>query len=98
MAVVGPRPLLVQYLGRYSENHARRHEVRPGVTGLAQINGRNVISWEEKFEWDIKYVDNITFLGDLTIILQTVGKVFKREGISSAGEATMPEFKGRQNE
>jgi len=94
MAVVGPRPLLVQYLDRYNEHQARRHEVRPGFTGLAQVNGRNAISWEEKFDWDVKYVDHITFLGDWGIILKTIKTVFKREGISGAGEATMSEFMG----
>ena len=94
MAVVGPRPLLVKYLPRYNAHQARRHEVRPGFTGLAQINGRNAISWEEKFDWDVKYVDNITFLGDWKIIFKTVQTVLKREGISAVGEATMGEFIG----
>ena len=94
MAVVGPRPLLVQYLPRYNEHQARRHEVRPGFTGLAQVHGRNAISWEEKFDWDVKYVDHITFLGDWKIIFDTVRTVLKREGISAAGEATMGEFMG----
>lgn len=94
MAIVGPRPLLVRYLPRYNEHQARRHEVRPGFTGLAQVNGRNSISWEEKFDWDVKYVDNVTFLGDLKILLDTVKVVFKREGISSATSATMEEFMG----
>ncbi len=94
MSVVGPRPLLVQYLDRYNEHQARRHEVRPGFTGLAQVNGRNAISWEEKFDWDVKYVDHITFLGDWGIIFKTVKTVLKRDGISSAGEATMTEFMG----
>lgn len=94
MAVVGPRPLLVRYLSRYNTHQARRHEVRPGFTGLAQIHGRNAISWEEKFDWDVKYVDNITFLGDWKIIFKTVTTVLKREGISSAGEATTGEFMG----
>lgn len=96
MAVVGPRPLLVKYLDRYNAHQARRHEVRPGFTGLAQIHGRNSISWEEKFDWDVKYVDHITFSGDWKIIFQTVKTVLKREGISSAGESTMTEFMGRQ--
>ncbi len=96
MAVVGPRPLLIQYLGRYNEHQARRHEVRPGFTGLAQVHGRNAISWEEKFDWDVKYVDRITFRGDVKIILDTVRTVFKREGISAAGEATMGEFMGSE--
>lgn len=96
MAVVGPRPLLVQYLPRYNEHQARRHEVRPGFTGLAQVNGRNAISWEEKFEWDIKYVDSVTFLGDLKIILKTVKTVLTHTGISAAGDVTMPEFYGSE--
>lgn len=94
MAVVGPRPLLVQYLDRYSPRQARRHEVRPGFTGLAQVNGRNSIRWEEKFDWDVKYVDHITFLGDAKIVLDTVKAVLKREGISGGGSSTMTEFKG----
>lgn len=94
MSVVGPRPLLVQYLERYSPHQARRHEVRPGFTGLAQVHGRNAISWEEKFNWDVKYVDNITFLGDWRIILDTLRIVLKREGISSTSSATMEEFMG----
>lgn len=96
MAVVGPRPLLVKYLTRYNEHQARRHEVRPGFTGLAQVHGRNAISWEEKFDWDIKYVDHITFLGDWKIIFETVKTVLKREGISAAGEATKEEFMGSE--
>lgn len=94
MSVVGPRPLLVQYLDRYNAHQARRHEVRPGFTGLAQVHGRNAISWEEKFDWDVKYVDRITFSGDWKIIFDTVRTVLKREGISAAGEATMGEFMG----
>lgn len=96
MAVVGPRPLLVQYLTRYNEYQARRHEVRPGFTGLAQVHGRNEISWEEKFDWDIKYVDHVTFSGDLQIIMDTIKTVLKHEGISAAGEATMSEFMGSE--
>ena len=94
MAVVGPRPLLVKYLSRYNSFQARRHEVRPGFTGLAQVHGRNAISWEEKFEWDVKYVDHITFIEDWNIIFKTIQIVLKREGISAAGEATMSEFMG----
>ena len=79
MSIVGPRPLLVQYLTRYSEEQKRRHEIRPGFTGWAQVNGRNAISWEEKFDWDVKYVDHITFKGDVKIILETVRTVLKRD-------------------
>ena len=96
MAVVGPRPLLVRYLPRYNAHQARRHEVRPGFTGLAQVHGRNAISWEEKFDWDVKYVDNITFKGDYKIIIDTVKTVLKREGINSDTSATMEEFIGTE--
>jgi lipopolysaccharide/colanic/teichoic acid biosynthesis glycosyltransferase len=96
LSVVGPRPLLVRYLPRYTERQARRHEVRPGFTGYAQVHGRNAISWEEKFEYDVHYVDNITFLGDWKIIFQTVGTVLKRDGISSATSVTMEEFMGTE--
>ena len=99
MSIVGPRPLLVRYLPLYNEHQRRRHEVRPGLSGLAQINGRNSISWEEKFDWDVTYVDNITFLGDVKIIALTVWKAFVREeGISAKGEATMSEFVGTEKE
>lgn len=94
MSMVGPRPLMVQYLPRYNKHQARSHEVRPGFTGLAQIHGRNAISWEEKFNWDVKYIDQITFLGDWKILLDTVRTVLKREGISSASSVTMEEFMG----
>lgn len=94
MSLVGPRPLLVRYLPRYNAHQARRHEVRPGFTGLAQIHGRNAISWEEKFDWDVKYVDHVTFTGDCRILLATVRTVFSHEGISSGTSATMEEFMG----
>ena len=94
MSIVGPRPLLVRYLPRYSQEQKRRHEVRPGLTGYAQVNGRNTISWEEKFRLDVEYVDEISFWLDVKIIFQTVGKIFKREGISSETSATMEEFMG----
>lgn len=94
MAVVGPRPLLVRYLPLYSERQARRHEVRPGLTGLAQVHGRNAVSWDDRFEWDVRYVDSISFLGDWRIILDTIRTVFKREGISSETSETMEEFAG----
>ncbi len=92
MSLVGPRPLLVQYLPRYSAFQRRRHEVPPGVTGWAQINGRNALSWDEKFALDIWYVDNRTFWLDLRILILTIWKVVARQGISSPGDATMPEF------
>ena len=94
MSVVGPRPLLVSYLSRYNAHQARRHEVRPGFTGYAQVHGRNAISWEEKFELDVRYVDHITFLGDWKIIFQTVKTVLLKEGISSNGSVNMEEFVG----
>jgi lipopolysaccharide/colanic/teichoic acid biosynthesis glycosyltransferase len=94
MSVVGPRPLLMQYLDRYSPEQARRHEVKPGLTGWAQINGRNAISWEEKFKLDVWYVDNQSLWLDISIIALTVKHVLKREGISFEGEATMHEFMG----
>ena len=94
MSLVGPRPLLVQYLDRYTPEQARRHEVKPGITGWAQINGRNSITWEEKFSLDVWYVDNRSFRLDLKILVLTAWKVLKREGISAEGEATMPEFMG----
>lgn len=94
MSLVGPRPLLMEYLSLYSPEQARRHEVRPGVTGWAQVNGRNAISWGEKFVLDVWYVDNRSLWLDLKIIWLTIRKVIKRDGISAAGEATMPRFKG----
>lgn len=94
MSLVGPRPLLVQYLPRYSTFQARRHEVRPGITGWAQVNGRNALSWEEKFALDVWYVDNASFTLDLKILWMTVEKIIKREGISQQGEATASEFLG----
>lgn len=97
MAVVGPRPLLVRYLPRYNAHQARRHEVRPGFTGYAQVNGRNSITWEDKFDKDVYYVDHVTFLGDWKIIFQTVSTVLKREGISSDTSATMEEFMGNES-
>lgn len=96
MSIVGPRPLLVQYLERYNEEQKHRHDVKPGLTGLAQVNGRNGITWEEKFHYDLEYVKNITFYGNCKIIFQTVMKVFGREGISSATSVTMEEFKGNK--
>jgi lipopolysaccharide/colanic/teichoic acid biosynthesis glycosyltransferase len=97
MSLVGPRPLLVQYLGRYSPRQMRRHEVRPGITGLAQVKGRNAISWEEKFEWDVRYVETRSFWLDVTILFLTVKAVLFRTGISAAGDVTMPEFQGKQS-
>lgn len=94
MSIVGPRPLLVKYLPLYNEHQARRHEVRPGFTGYAQVNGRNAISWEKKFDLDVEYVDHVTFLGDWKIIFQTVKTVLKKEGISSNTSSTMEEFVG----
>lgn len=95
MSVVGPRPLLVEYLPRYSEKQKHRHDVRPGLSGLAQVNGRNAMSWGQKFKWDITYVNHITFMGDIKIILMTVLKAFVRqEGISSATCETMEDFDG----
>ena len=96
MSIVGPRPLLIQYLGRYNAKQHRRHEVRPGLTGLAQVHGRNAVSWEEKFDWDVKYVEHVTFLGDCKIILDTVRTVIKKDGISGDNSATMTEFMGSE--
>lgn len=97
MSLVGPRPLLMEYLPLYSTEQYRRHEVRPGITGWAQVNGRNAISWEEKFEYDVWYVDNQSFLLDIKILLLTIKKVFVKEGISAEGEVTMTKFTGSQN-
>ena len=94
MSLVGPRPLLTEYLDRYTPEQARRHDVKPGITGWAQVNGRNAISWEEKFALDVWYVDNWTLWLDLKILFMTVLKVLRREGISAEGHATMPEFRG----
>lgn len=98
MSIVGPRPLLVKYLDRYSERQRHRHDVLPGLTGLAQVNGRNAISWNEKFELDLTYVNNITFMGDVKILLDTILKVVKRDGIHSEEAATMEEFMGNETD
>ncbi len=94
MSLIGPRPLLVEYLPLYNEKQIRRHEVRPGITGWAQVNGRNAISWKQKFEYDVWYVDNCSFALDMKILWMTVHKVFKREGISQEGQATVEKFNG----
>lgn len=94
MSIVGPRPLLVQYLPLYNDEQKKRHLVRPGLTGLAQVNGRNAISWEEKFNMDVKYVNNISFIGDFKIIIKTIKKVVQKEGINSNSSVTMEPFKG----
>lgn len=96
MSLVGPRPLLPQYVERYTPEQARRHEVKPGITGWAQVNGRNALTWEDKFRLDVWYVDNWSLLLDLKILLKTVAIVVTREGISSEGHATMPEFRGTE--
>ena len=96
MSLIGPRPLLIQYLPLYNSIQKKRHDIRPGITGWAQVNGRNAISWEQKFEYDVWYVENCTFLLDVKILLLTVKKVFKREGISQEGSATTDNFKGNQ--
>ena len=98
MSLVGPRPLLVQYLPLYNKRQHKRHSVLPGITGLAQINGRNSISWEEKFEYDVQYAKHVTFFGDLKILFETVFKVLKREGINSENSATMEDFTGTPEE
>lgn len=96
MSLIGPRPLLVEYLPLYNEVQRRRHEVRPGITGWAQVNGRNAISWDEKFRYDVWYVDNLSPWLDLKIIFLTIYKIFKSEGISAEGVATMPKFQGNK--
>jgi len=96
MSIIGPRPLLIQYLELYNDHQKRRHEVRPGLSGHAQVNGRNAISWEDKFNLDVEYVDNVSFLGDWKIILLTIKKVFVKEGISSDTSVTMEAFRGSQ--
>lgn len=96
IAIVGPRPLLVEYLPRYNQEQRRRHDVRPGLTGLAQVSGRNRLSWAERFALDVKYVDNVTFFNDWKIILQTVAKVVKKDGISSDTAVTMEAFMGNE--
>jgi lipopolysaccharide/colanic/teichoic acid biosynthesis glycosyltransferase len=98
MSLVGPRPLLVEYLPLYNEDQAKRHDVRPGITGWAQVNGRNAISWEQKFNLDVWYVKNQSFWLDIKILFLTVKKVFLKDGISADGEATMSRFKGTENE
>ena len=94
MSLVGPRPLLMRYLDRYSPEQARRHDVKPGITGQAQVNGRNALSWEEKFALDVWYVDHVSFAVDVSILLKTALKVIKRDGIAAGGHVTMPEFMG----
>lgn len=94
MSLIGPRPLLVEYLERYNDEQKRRHDVRPGITGWAQVNGRNAISWEEKFRYDVEYVDKLSFLLDMKIIFLTIKKIVIKEGISQEGNVTMEEFKG----
>lgn len=98
MSLVGPRPLLPQYLDRYTPEQARRHEVKPGITGWAQVNGRNALTWEDKFRLDVWYVDNWSIGLDLKILVMTVGTVFKREGVNTEGHATMPEFLGTKKD
>ena len=94
MSLIGPRPLLVEYLERYNDEQKRRHDVRPGITGWAQVNGRNTISWEEKFRYDVEYVDNLTFFLDIKIVFLTIKKIVVKEGISQEGNATMEKFTG----
>ena len=97
MSIIGPRPLLVEYLDLYNEEQRHRHDVRPGLSGLAQANGRNAISWEEKFKYDVEYVNHVTFLGDWKIIFQTIWNVLKRDGINSDTTVTMEKFEGSKN-
>ena len=96
MSIIGPRPLLVKYLNRYNEEQAHRHDVRPGLTGLAQVNGRNAISWQDKFKMDVEYTKTYSLFVDIAILFKTVLSVFKREGISAEGSATMEEFMGNE--
>ena len=96
MSLVGPRPLLIEYLERYNKRQARRHEIRPGITGWAQVNGRNAISWEQKFEYDVEYVEKCSFLLDIKIIFMTIKKIFIREGISQEGNVTVEDFMGSE--
>jgi sugar transferase EpsL len=96
MSLVGPRPLLMRYLNRYSKRQTHRHDMKPGITGLAQVRGRNTLSWPEKFEWDVNYVENFSLLLDAQILFETAMKVVKREGISAGAHATMPEFMGNE--
>ncbi|MCD7840744.1 MAG: sugar transferase [Erysipelotrichaceae bacterium] len=98
MSLIGPRPLLVKYLPRYNDEQKHRHDVKPGLTGLAQVNGRNAITWEEKFTYDVEYTKNITFINDVKILIQTVLKVIQRDGITSETSVTMEEFRGTINE
>lgn len=97
MSIIGPRPLLVEYLERYNEEQRHRHDVRPGLSGLAQVNGRNAISWEAKFQYDVEYVNNVTFIGDWKIIFKTIWNVLKRDGISSDTAVTMEKFEGTKS-
>ena len=97
MSIVGPRPLLTQYLDRYTPEQSRRHEVKPGITGWAQVNGRNAITWEDKFKLDVWNVDNLGFWLDMKIVFMTILKILKREGINQPGQATMEEFRGNDN-
>jgi undecaprenyl phosphate N,N'-diacetylbacillosamine 1-phosphate transferase len=97
MSLVGPRPLLEEYLPLYSKEQARRHEVKPGITGWAQVNGRNAISWKQKFDFDVWYVDNVSFLLDIKILILTIVRIFQRQGITQEGQATMEKFRGNQD-